>query len=114
MPRAVILKASGEIRVENLNDLGDYQKAVGGLIEIVHIPETKTREAADLVLNEEGLLLGLERNHLAEKILTDHVGALCHILVGDGFVIGVDVDEGEFTDAPDWVIDWANKQAAGL
>ena len=60
-------------------DLEQLQLLVGGLIEIVYIPGN-----ADLVINEEGKLIGAPYNKTASDLYKEH------LLPGD-YIVGVAV-----------------------
>jgi hypothetical protein len=61
---ATLLKSDGQ-RVEgvDISTLKEMQELVGGYIEIVYLPEGKC-----LIINEEGLLLGLPLNQQATEL----------------------------------------------
>lgn len=65
---AKLLKSNGEI-IHNYNakNLTDYQKAVGGYIEIVNVPKNGDVQKV-LIVNEEGLLYGLRYNENASLL----------------------------------------------
>jgi len=65
---AKLLKANGEI-INNYkaSNLEDYQKAVGGYIQIVNV-RTATATPRVLIVNEEGLLYGLRYNENASVL----------------------------------------------
>lgn len=67
--------------VQLTNTLEGLQKAVGGMIEFVYLPD-----GFMLLLNEEGKLIGLEPNRRYEQ----------DVLVGDVYVVKDD-GEGELT-----------------
>jgi hypothetical protein len=55
-------------RVDGPLSLHDFQNVVGGLIELVYLPGKQF-----LVVNEEGLLLGLPTNMTASNIAGRHL-----------------------------------------
>ena len=65
---AKLLKSNGEI-IHNYDakNLADYQKAVGGYIEIVNVPKKDDVQKV-LIVNEEGLLYGLRYNENASLL----------------------------------------------
>ena len=67
--------------VQLINTLEGLQKAVGGMIEFLYLPD-----GFMLLLNEEGKLIGLEPNRRYEQ----------DVLVGDVYVVKDD-GEGELT-----------------
>lgn len=56
---AILFKEDGTTETVEIKSLQDMQKAVGGLIEEVRIDGDYT-----LLINEEGILLGLPRNRV--------------------------------------------------
>ncbi len=82
--RAIIKEPRKEARIADVqNTLEGLQALVGGYIETRTIFRGST-----FIVNEEGRLLGLERNGLLD-------------FVGTVLVVGVDEDEGEFIDLTD-------------
>lgn len=60
---AKLIKTSGKITEVSVETLAEKQKAVGGWIELVYIPDNKV-----LIVNEEGLLLNLPYNRVASEL----------------------------------------------
>ena len=78
-----VFDVSGMVRVQRnvvRPGLEGLQKIVGGLIEFVYDDHLSARRGVDVIVNEEGLLLGLERNRVA-------CIALQKVLVGPVLVI---------------------------
>lgn len=109
--KAIILTTTGQVRQQELNTLDEMQAVVGGYIEPVWIPARDGRAAAIVVVNEEGILNGLPRNRLAERLLTEAVGPLSQPIVGDVFVVSH--AEEDFGDVPKWVEQWATANGGG-
>ena len=88
------IKLEGRIisKIEIENTLEAFQSAVEGYIETLQIVPDK----AVMVVNEEGLNLGLMPNPCASAL----AGTL---IVGNALVVGVDGEE--FTDVPDDIAD---------
>jgi hypothetical protein len=73
------------------NTLEALQRSVAGFIETI----TLVREKAVMIVNEEGVLLGLPVNVIASAVANTQI-------VGTAIVVGVDGEE--FTDVPDDVV----------
>lgn len=85
------------LRTATLDSLQDYQRAVGGWIEAVDIPDI----CVTIYVNEEGLIRDLPYNRRATFLWRFHVPqARDARLVGDVAVVGLTDDEGESTDLP--------------
>jgi len=72
-----VIKPNGETETLKDTSLAGMQKAVGGYIEMV-----PTNDARTLIVNEEGLLEGLEPNPKATE-LTRGMLAIDSIIVGN-------------------------------
>lgn len=59
-------------------ELEHAQKAVGGLIQFVELDDE-----TELVINEEGLLIGLQPNHEATMLFRNAYGNSGTVIVGD-------------------------------
>lgn len=70
------------------NTLEALQRSVAGFIETI----TLVREKAVMIVNEEGVLLGLPVNVIASAVANTQI-------VGTAIVVGVDGEE--FTDVPE-------------
>lgn len=82
--KAIVKKPHMAARIEDIqNTLEGLQALVGGYIETCTIFPGST-----FIVNEEGRLLGLERNGLLD-------------FVGTVLVVGVNEDEGDFVDLTD-------------
>ena len=77
--------------IEIENTLEALQKAVGGYIETVRLRV----DDAVMIVNEEGLLLGLPYNVIAS-------GFADQPIVGTAIIVGINGEE--FTDIPDVVV----------
>ncbi|MBR5825918.1 MAG: DUF3846 domain-containing protein [Clostridia bacterium] len=73
------------IRIEN--ELSAYQKAVGGYIECIDLPN-----GATIICNEEGKLNALPLNH---SIKGDN-GEIVDIIAGNMVIVGFNAEEGTF------------------
>lgn len=73
------------IRIEN--ELSAYQKAVGGYIECVDLPNEAT-----IICNEEGKINALPLNHS----IKGEDGEIVDIIAGNMVIVGFDAVEGEF------------------
>lgn len=74
MSKTFILKSDDTVQIfkplngENFS-LDEMQKAVGGLIQVVNIPHTDLI----MVINEEGVLFFLPKNHMASAIVRQDI-----------------------------------------
>lgn len=69
------------------NELSSYQKAVGGYIECIDLPNGTT-----IICNEEGKINGLPLN----RAIRDENGEIIDIVAGNIVIVGFDAYEGEF------------------
>ena len=83
--KAILINTDGITETDIENKLEELQKAVGGYIETVNIPY----HDSVMIVNEEGLLLGLKINIIASEIANQPI-------VGNALILGVDGEE--FTD----------------
>lgn len=91
----VIVRTDGTVEKTQMKyDLETMQGIVGGLIEMVSLPD------ATIYVNEEGLILGLPRNERLSEIVGPHP----LYLVGDAFILGKPDSFGYDTDVPDHII----------
>ncbi len=96
-PRALIIRANGNIEVVENTGLACLQSAVGGYIEAVHLGRV-----AVMYVNEEGLLIGdIAPNPIATAIALQYNPGLCHPILGDVIISGFDPATGEDCDFPD-------------
>ena len=105
--KAFVIPPNGDFSVVSLSCLEDYQKHVGGFIEVAYpLPGSIASGASEtpdcagnpvVYINEEGSLLGLPYNPIASLFLGFGV-------VGTVLVVGPTDSEGNDTDVPDWVI----------
>lgn len=86
--KALKLESRSIITADIENTLEALQAAVGGYIEAVTLVPGK----AVMIVNEEGLLLGLSPNPIASAVANTQI-------VGTAIVVGVDGEE--FTDVPE-------------
>ena len=99
MVRGIIIPAdnTAPLGTATLDSLEDYQRAVGGWIEAVDIPDL----GITMYVNEEGLIRDLPFNRRATFLWRFHVPqARDARLVGDVAVVGLTDDEGENTELP--------------
>lgn len=92
--------------IESEGDLADLQSKVGGYIECLDYSyllqnKMKIEKEFDLILNEEGKLMGLEPN----IVLRNDECRVVDIVVGDIVLVGVDEEEGDFCDFPEEYVD---------
>lgn len=83
--KAILITTDGITEIDIENKLEELQKAVDGYIEAVRLPF----QDSVMIVNEEGLLLGLKINILASEIANEPI-------VGNALILGVDGEE--FTD----------------
>lgn len=76
------------------DSLKDMQAAVGGMIELLPIADFGGLQY-DMLLNEEGKLLGLEPNRRVGDV---------DVLVGDCYIVAYD-EEGNLTSIPPYMLD---------
>ena len=86
--KAIQFMGRSIIEVNIDNSLEALQAAVGGYIETL----TLIPDQVVMIVNEEGLLMGLEVNPFASAVAGTTI-------VGNALVVGVDGEE--FTDVPD-------------
>lgn len=99
MVQGIIVPAdnTAPLRTAMLESLEDYQRAVGGWIEAVDIPDL----GVTMYVNEEGLVRDLPFNRRATFLWRFHVPqARDARLVGDVSVVGLTDSEGENTKLP--------------
>lgn len=87
------------LAVMEFNSLGDYQRAVGGLIEAVSVG----KEGLSFFANEEAKILGLECNPRATIFwwLHQHPRHGDDFLCGDAVLIGPPDEHGETQSVPE-------------
>lgn len=99
MVQGIIIPAdnTAPLRTATLDSLADYQRAVGGWIEAVDIPDL----GITMYVNEEGLIRDLPFNRRATFLWRFQVPqARDARLVGNVAVMGLTDDEGESTEPP--------------
>lgn len=99
MVEGIIIPAgnTAPLTTRTLDSLEDYQRAVGGWIEAVDIPDL----GVTMYVNEEGLIRDLPFNRRATFLWRFHVPqARDARLAGDVAVVGLTDDEGENTELP--------------
>ncbi|MDU0346472.1 DUF3846 domain-containing protein [Microbacterium sp. KSW2-29] len=99
MVQGIIIPAdnTAPLRTDALDSLEDFQRAVGGWIEAVDIPDL----GVTMYVNEEGLIRDLPFNRRATFLWRFNVPeARDARLVEDVAVVGLTDDEGESTDLP--------------
>ena len=89
--RALRVTTTGQVRDIDLgsNELHTLQEAVGGFVEAVTLSERLT-----LWCNEEGKLIGLPPNPMAQKVWWAHYPTSNDTIVGDIVLSGGTDDEG--------------------
>jgi hypothetical protein len=100
MVQGIVIPAdnTAALRTSTLDSLEDYQRAVGGWIEAVDVPDL----GVTMYVNEEGLVRDLPFNRRATFLWRFQVPqARDARLVGDVAVVGLTNDEGENTDLPE-------------
>lgn len=99
MVEGIIIPADNNapLGTATLDSLEDYQRAVGGWIEAVDIPDL----GVTMYVNEEGLIRDLPYNRRATFLWRFHVPqARDARLMGDVAVVGLTDDEGENAELP--------------
>ena len=99
MVRGIIIPAdnTAPLRTAALDSLEDYQRAVGGWVEAIDIPDL----GVTMYVNEEGLIRDLPFNRRATFLWRFHVPQAHDArLVGDVAVVGLTDSEGENTELP--------------
>ncbi|WZH35587.1 MAG: DUF3846 domain-containing protein [Microbacterium enclense] len=100
MVQGIIIPAdnTASLRAVRLDSLEDFQRAVGGWIEAVDIPDL----GVTMYVNEEGLIRDLPFNRRATFLWRFHVPQASDArLVGDVAVVGLTDDEGENGELPE-------------
>ena len=88
--RVIHFPANGQPRLRTIKDeLGEYQRLVGGHIEVVTLMPDK---GLVMICNEDGKLLGLEKNFIWGT------PPFHDVIVGDVIICGTDGED--FTDIP--------------
>ena len=96
MPKAIVIDISGNPRLKELSTLADYQREVGGYIELLRFPKT----SAAAYINEDGKQLNLPRNRKATEMCLyfgyrffdgDYIS-------GNMIIVGASDENGEVTD----------------
>ena len=86
LPGYKTLPTAKTIHQNNPLPFEQYQKLVGGYVEVLFMPLDKT----NLVFNEDGKMLGLTMNHVATEMLHKnfpHTAEYGDYIVGDVFVL---------------------------
>jgi hypothetical protein len=100
MTKGIYLPADelAPLEVRDFADFMDYQSVVGGLFDVVDLPDL----SATVYVNDEGLIIGLPVNPRATYLWWLCVPAAREMsfLVGDAVIIGMPDDEGNNTDIP--------------
>jgi hypothetical protein len=99
MPKGIKITTDKVVEDVDVNTLAEYQAIVGGLIQPVPMP--RAREGGDIIVNEEGKLIGLPFNSIATDVaLLAGSIPFTDAIVGDALVIGP-VRDGSMTDVTD-------------
>lgn len=89
--RAILITLNEQKIIEINNELEALQEAVDGYIETV----TLIPDKVDMIVNEEGLIKGMELNSVASAIAGRYI-------VGNALIVGVDGED--FCNVPDeWI-----------
>ncbi len=99
--KSVVVKTNGEVEVKDLNGLEELQKAVGGYIEAINLPNYGTG-----YVNEEGKLNNLPLNIVATMAYSKSNGFSHDVLVGDVIFTGDVNEEGNTDDISDKFVDF--------
>ena len=94
MTKGLLIKTDGttqEVEFPREGGLDEMQGFVGGLIEFVALPK------GDLIINEEGKLIGLEQNPRATGLAQGSIMP-GDFIAGDAILVGPADDEGYTTD----------------
>ena len=88
--KGLVITTDGRAYPTKVGTLDDYQKIVGGYIEVVVLAD-----GCSMYVNEEGKLDGLPVNAAATVLVPGDV------IVGNVLIVGPTDDEGDDTDIPD-------------
>ena len=89
--KAILITLNEQNIIEIENELEALQGAVDGYIETISL----IPEKVDMIVNEEGLIKGMELNPIASAIAGTYI-------VGNALIVGVDGED--FCDVPDeWI-----------
>lgn len=89
----VLVLSNGELNVQNIGtELKDLQEIVGGYIEIPFLSEKFYEHGIDMIINEEGKLIGGMKPEIA--IVNKEKGAILDIVYGNCIFASHD-EEGE-------------------
>lgn len=89
--KAILITLNEQKIIEIENELEALQETVDGYIETVSLIPDKV----DMIVNEEGLIKGMELNPIASVIAGMYI-------VGNAIIVGVDGED--FCDVPDeWI-----------
>lgn len=91
--KGLLITTDGQLTITAFADLADYQRAVGGYIETVELEDGRH----DLIVNEEGLIIGLPLNPLASMIGR-------RPLVGNAVLVGFNPRSGENLDVDEELV----------
>lgn len=96
---ALFIPADGNqpVAYDEFHDLDDFQIAVGGYIEVIHLPDIQ----ATLFVNEEGLHKRLPPNFRATEIWWTMANVPhLQVIFGNTLLLGEATEEGESQDLP--------------
>ncbi|MDO4501387.1 MAG: DUF3846 domain-containing protein [Erysipelotrichaceae bacterium] len=92
--KGILVKAGEQPKIVEFEEsLESLQSFVGGYIEMIQLTED---EDVDIVINEEGKLLGLDANRILMRN-----GQIVDVLVGDLIVVGANPNTGETVSVPE-------------
>lgn len=101
--KGVVINTDGTHEVRLFKQLSDYQQVFdGGFITAVRLYDYNAREAANMYVDDEGLLKSLTLNPMASA-LSFLFGNTPH-LVGRAIIVGKCDYEGYDTDLPDYLL----------
>lgn len=96
VPAGDVISGGPRITVETVDGLGDYQRLVGGFVEAIYLDD------ATVLVNEEGLPIGLKENVVVSAYLAAK-GAPVGRIVGDALLVGPVVGD-QFADVPESIL----------
>lgn len=106
MTKAILIETNGNSKIIHVNGLEDLNKAVGGVIEGLHLGNSQQFS----YINEDGIALKLPRNDVATNLCTHfNVGLFPDDFIkGPMVIVGPIGPEGEDTDVSQEMIQYLN------